>query len=320
MLFPGQRQISTLVLCAISAIGQVALAPCADARVTSRQSTLSVDGSQFLVQIKDGDLNLSSDEVNTYVRDAARAVVAYYGKFPVRKTVVAVAPVDDDGVGFATSTHEDAGGYGLIEIDIGAYATRRDLENSWTLTHEMMHLAFPILTHRHRWLAEGIATYIEPIGRMRIGKLTREEVWGDLAANLQKGLPNSDDDGGLNSARGYGRIYWGGALYCLIADVEIRKRTKNRIGLEQALRAIANEGGTAASNWNTMQTLRVGDAAVGSQVLEDLFDDMSENPKTVDIRRLLRELGIRRQGKSVLIDDQAPLANIRRAIEGTSNR
>lgn len=298
-------------------VGQVAIAP-AGARVTSRQSTVLVDGSQFLIKIGDGDLNLSSDEVNAYVRDAARAVVAYYGKFPVRKTVVAIAPVDDDGVGFATSTHEDVGGYGLIEIDIGAYATRRDLDTSWTLTHEMMHLAFPILTRRHRWLAEGVATYIEPIGRMRIGKLSREEVWGDLAANLKKGLPSPDDDGGLNSARGFGRIYWGGALYCLIADVEIRKRTKNRMGLEEALRAIADEGGTAASNWGTVQTLRVGDAAIGSQVLEDLFNDMSETPKVVDIRRLMLDLGIKRVGNSIVIDDQAPLANIRRAIEGTS--
>ncbi len=307
---------TVLTLGAIILIVQIFSAPDSAAQPNLRQSTISVNGSQFLVKIGDGDLSLSSEEVNSYVRDAARAVVAYYGRFPVSKTVVAIAPSDDDGVGFATSTHEDAGGYGLIEIDIGAYATRGDLENSWTLTHEMMHLAFPIVARRHRWLAEGIATYIEPIGRMRIGKLTREEVWGDLAKNLQKGLPSENDSGGLNYARGYGRIYWGGALYCLIADVEIRKRTNNRMGLEQALRAIANEGGTAASNWGAVQSLRVGDAAIGSQVLEHLFNDMSENPRTVDIRKMMRELGIRRQGNVTNIDDAAPLAHIRRAIEG----
>ncbi|MDZ4836377.1 MAG: hypothetical protein SGJ27_21595 [Candidatus Melainabacteria bacterium] len=316
MLLDYQKKLTAVAVVATCVAGML-IAPCeASARVNSRQSTIAVDGSQFLIQIKDGDLNVSSEEVKTYVRDAARAVVAYYGKFPVQKTIVAIAPTNDDGVGFATSTHEDAGGYGLIEIDIGAYANRGDLETSWTLTHEMMHLAFPILTRRHRWLAEGIATYIEPIGRMRIGKVSREEVWGDLADNLQKGLPSSGDAGGLNSARGYGRIYWGGALYCLVADVQIRKRTNNRRGLEQALRAIANEGGTAASDWSTQKTLRVGDAAIRAQVLENLFDEMADAPKTVDIRQLLRELGVRRQGRATIFDDQAPLAHIRKSIEG----
>lgn len=311
-----KKTITVAALSLIYFATEPIVSPAIAAQATARQTTIAVAGSQFLIQVKPGDLNVSSDELKTYVRDAARAVVAYYGKFPVPKTVVVVSPVNDDGVGFATSTHEDANGYGLIEIDIGTFADRRDLENSWTLTHEMMHLGFPILPRRHRWLAEGISTYIEPIGRMRIGNLSREEVWGDLAANLPKGLPSPGDDGGLSSARGFGRIYWGGALYCLIADIEIRKRTKNRMGLEQALRAIANEGGTAASNWGTEQTLRAGDSAIGTPVLERLFDEMSENPKNINIRQLMLDLGIKRHGSTVTLDDRAPLAYIRRAIEG----
>jgi len=305
------RAISIILLSAVCL--ETASVPAAHAR----ESQLFVGDSKFFLNVKDGALNVTPEDLNSYVRDAARAVVAYYGSFPVAKTKVIVEPTGDDGVGFATSTHEDAGGYGLIEIDIGQFANRRDLESSWTLTHEMMHLAFPIMGRRHRWLAEGIATYAEPIGRMRIGKLSREEMWGDLADNLHKGLPSAYDAGGLNQVQGYRRLYWGGALYCLLADVEIRKRTKNRCGLEHALRAIANEGGTAASDWNAAKSLRVGDEAVGVTVLQELYDQMSETPKSVDTKKLLSSLGVERVGRKTVLNEQAPLAAIRRSIEGT---
>lgn len=271
--------------------------------------------SAFSVTVAPGEFEVTREEINTYVRDAARAVIAYYGSFPVSQTIVRVAPTDSDGVGFATSTHDDDAGHGLIEIDIGSGAIRDDLERSWTMTHEMMHLAFPIMGHKHRWLAEGIATYIEPIGRMRIGKLSREEVWGDLARNLYKGLPGTGGSG-LNSATGFGRIYWGGALYCLLADIEIRKRTKNRMGLEHALRAIANQGGTAASDWSAAQALKAGDEAVGLTVLEDLYEQMALRPATLDVNSLMKELGVRSNGPHTYLDERAPLAYIRRAIEG----
>lgn len=284
-------------------------------RSGSKPTLLSLSNARFEIYQTEGKLGVSSADVTNYVRDAARAVIAYYGTFPVEKTVVVIEPTDDYGVGFATSTHEDAGGYGLIEIQIGRYATNNQLRTSWTLTHEMMHLAFPIMGRRHRWLAEGIATYVEPIGRMRIGRLSREEMWGDLADNLHKGLPSASDDGGLNQVQGYRRLYWGGALYCLLADVEIRKRTHNRLGLEEALRAVANMGGTAASDWNAEKSLRVADGAIGARVLQDLYEQMAETPRTVDIRNLLRQLGVKRSGSTIVFDDEAPLAAVRRAIE-----
>lgn len=278
-------------------------------------SRFTLDSSGFLVTVSPGDTGFSTEEINNYVRDAARAVVAYYGSFPVSQTNVHVTLTDSDGVGFATSTYNDEVSRGMIEIDIGSGATHDDLERSWTMTHEMMHLAFPIMDHKHRWLAEGIATYAEPIGRMRIGKLSREEVWGDLAKNLYKGLPGTSGSG-LNSATGFGRIYWGGALYCLLADIEIRKRTKNRMGLEHALRAIANKGGTAASDWSAAQALKAGDEAVGLTVLEDLYEQMALRPASIDVNSLMRELGVRSNGRHTYLDERAPLAHIRRAIDG----
>ncbi len=296
-------------------LASLALTRTANASVSSATSRLVVGGAEFVVVAEVGELNVTREDVNAYVRDAARAVIAYYGSFPVDKTIVRIAAVDDDGVGFATSTFEVAGGYGLIELDLGRYADKRDLDRSWTLTHEMMHLAFPIVARRHRWLAEGIATYAEPIGRMRAGKLSREEIWDDLAKNLYKGLSGTES-GGLNNAQGFGKIYWGGALYCLLADVEIRKQTNNRVGLEDALKAICRRGGNANSNWSAEKAIDVGDAALGTSVLRRLFDEMGESGANLDVRRYLEQLGVRRQDHVIKLDDKAPLARIRQAIEG----
>lgn len=284
------------------------------ARISQFGSQVAVGDAQFRVIVR-GRLALSREELNQYVRDAARAVTSYYGLFPVKNTVVVVSASDDDGVGFATSTHEDAGGYGLIEINIGEEATADDLNNSWTLTHEFMHLGFPIMDRKHRWIAEGIATYAEPIARMRIGKISKEELWGDLYNNLSRGVSRYDD-GGLNNSRDFGRVYWGGALYCLLADVQMRKNSGNRTGLEQALRAIASSGGTAASDWTAAESLAAGDRATGQKVLQKLYGQMAETAVTVDFRTLLAQLGATKRNGRIVLDDHAPLSQIRMAIEG----
>ena len=104
-----------------------------------------------------------------------------------------------------------------------------DFTDDWVLTHEMVHLAFPSVPEEHHWIEEGSATYIEPIARARAGDLTPEKVWGDLVDGLPQGLPQPGDRG-LDFTPTWGRTYWGGALFCLLADIEIRKRTANQEG------------------------------------------------------------------------------------------
>ena len=78
--------------------------------------------------------------------------------------------------------------------------------------------------------------------RARTGELSTEKVWGDLVRGLPQGLPGRGDEG-LDRTHTWGRTYWGGALFWLLADVEIRERTGNRFGLEDALRAVLTQRG-----------------------------------------------------------------------------
>ena len=248
-----------------------------------------------------------------WVENSARAVSKYYGKFPVPRTKLRIASCPGtrprDGVAYGWAGP-------LITISLGRDATETTLRDDWELTHEMVHLALPSLPDRHHWLEEGLATYVEPIARARALILTPEQAWADLVNGLPQGQPEAGDRG-LDRTPTWGRTYWGGALFCLRADVAIRQRTGNRFGLEHALRAILAAGGSIDRDWSIDQVIEVADQAVGAPALRELYDEMGSEPLRVELGSLWRQLGIKRQGKTVVFDDSAPLANLRKAIVAT---
>ena len=176
----------------------------------------------------------------------------------------------------------------LITISLGRDATEATLRDDWELTHEMVHLALPSLPDPHHWLEEGLATYVEPIARARALILTPEQAWADLVNGLPKGQPEAGDRG-LDRTPTWGRTYWGGALFCLLADVAIRQRTDNRMGLEHALRSILAAGGSIDRDWTIDQVIEVADQAVGVSVLHELYDEMGSKPVKVDLGSLWRQ-------------------------------
>ena len=181
------------------------------------------------------------------------------------------------------------------------------------MTHEMVHLAFPGVARKHHWIEEGLATYVEPVARARDGELSAEKVWGDMVRGMPQGLPQPGDRG-LDFTPTWANTYWGGARFCLLADIEIRKRTGNKQGLEDALRAILKHGGTIVADWKLSRALDIGDQATGVPVLRELYDKMSATPQSVDLDKLWMDLGIDSSGGRIVFDDTAPLASIRKAI------
>jgi predicted metalloprotease with PDZ domain len=103
-------------------------------------------------------------------------------------------------------------------------------------------------------------------------------------------------------------------MFCLLADIEIRKRTNNRLGLQDAMRGVIAAGGNHEKDWSLGRVLSTADTAVGADVLTKLHNEMGSKPVTPDLAGLWRDLGLKPQGESVAFDDSAPLAAIRRAI------
>jgi hypothetical protein len=277
---------------------------------------LQVDGGTLNVAFAPREIALPRAAIMDWLESSSKAVTTYFGKVPVASARVLIVPAPGRGVQSGTSF-----GYrgAAIRLIVGSEATEADLAQDWKAVHEMTHLPLPDVKDSHLWLAEGIATYVEPIARVQAGDLTAEKIWGDMLHDMPKGLPEPGDRG-LDHTPTWGRTYWGGAMFCLLADVEIRKETDNAKGLQQALRGVLDDGGNHEQDWETWPIKRifsVGDKATGTTVLSDLYKKMRAKPYAPDLDALWRELGVSVQQGRVVFDDSAPLAPIRRAITAT---
>ncbi len=273
---------------------------------------LSIGGAAINAAIEPGDLSLPRIRIFDWIRRSACAVTEYYAGFPVRNVNVKVVPISEGkGVLFGRTVRVDQ--TLVIGVGLSSLATDSSLLDDWVMTHEMVHLAFPSVPDQHHWIEEGIATYVEPIARAQVGDLSPETVWRELVDGLPKGLPAAGD-GGLDHTHTWGRTYWGGALFCLMADIEIHQRTNNRYGLQDALRGIVRAGGNMEQDWPLARALKAGEEATGVPVLMELYDRMKATPITPDLPALWHQLGIRPSGNSVVFDQGAPLASVVRSI------
>jgi hypothetical protein len=300
----GLRKITYLIFLLL-------LFPFRGAKATDMTSTLMIGGSRIDVTIDTGEATLSQPDVMKWVQSAAESVAAYYGRFPVPHLTLRIVSFDGNGVRHGTTWGKDGG---LIVIHAGSKTTPADFAEDWMLTHEMIHLAFPSMADEHHWIEEGLSVYVEPIARIRAGHWTALQMWSDLVRDMPKGLPK-EGDAGLDHTHTWGRTYWGGALFCFVADVEIRKQTKNKKGLEDALRGILNAGGDIRVDWPIENALKIGDQAVGVEILHKMYTEWNDKPVQADLAAMWKQLGIEANGATVILHDDAPLAAIRRAIE-----
>ena len=277
----------------------------------SAPHTLTVGGSRINVEFAPGHFELPSRVFIGWVLAAARAVTAYYGRFPVPEANVLVVPVEQRrGVLSGTSWGTRPV---FTRIYVGELVEGDELNSDWIMTHEMVHYAFPSMPDEHHWIEEGIATYVEPLARLETGEIGVGKVWGDLIEGLQFGLPAPGDQG-LDHTHTWGRTYWGGAMFCLLADVAIRRQTSDRYGLRDALRAIVNAGGNMETSWPLTRALEVGDRAVGVPVLMELYDKMKARPLKPDLPQLWQKLGIETDSRPIIFNDDAPWVSTRCAI------
>lgn len=257
-----------------------------------------------------GEFALPKEKILDWVRTSAKAVATYYGHFPVKSLRLLLVPVDGPRVrGGTTWGYRGA----AIRVLVGRDSDEEALKRDWVLVHEMVHTALPDMNERYNWLSEGLAVYVEPIARVQAGDLSAQEIWLAMMRDMPKGLPQAGEEG-LDITDTWGRRYWGGAMFCLMADIRIRKATGDRLGLQDAMRGVLAAGGSHEVDWPIERILSVADKAVGADVLTRLHNEWGQKPVTPDLDQLWRDLGLRNAGRSLEFDDTAPLAAIRKAI------
>jgi hypothetical protein len=268
--------------------------------------SLEIGGSRLLLRIDDTLAPATRAAVLGWIETAARAVAGYFGRFPLPEVELAVDAAAGPGVRHGGT---QPGAPPRLRVAIGRDTTAAQFRDDWVLVHEMVHLAVPRVARAHNWLHEGIATYVEGVARARAGLLPARRLWIDLSHQLPQGLPRPGE-GGLDDTPTWARTYWGGALFCLLADVRLRERSGLRAGLQQALQGVLAAGGSYAVAWPIARLLAAADAAVGQPTLAEQYAQMKDEPYPVDLPALWRALGV---ADTRLLED-APLAALRRAI------
>ena len=296
--------------CAALVLGAPHAARAADlmaaASMQPDSETLNILRSRIELQFAPGFSKAAQQAARTWAITSADAVARYFGRFPVPKVELLLVPEGGSGVRSGVTYAEPSL---LMRVRVGRDTTEAQFIDDGVLVHEMVHLAVPRTPRAQNWLREGIATYVESVARGRAGLVSAETVWRDWAKAMPQGQPQAGD-AGLDHTPTWGRTYWGGAMFCLLADVELLKRSQLRTGLQQALQGVLAAGGQYGVPWTVERILAAGDAAVGQTALTELYERMKASAEPIDLAGLWRELGT----SGGTLNDQAPLANVRRAI------
>jgi len=308
----SSARAAAMVLAILSPTAAVAQASAPNVADTAENAvTIDVGGAAVIVSGA-GAFALPHDALLAWVRRSAEVVAGYYGRYPVASARIALVPVGGRGV----KTGKAFGHRGaVLSVMIGVESDAADLKRDWVMVHEMVHLALPRMRRRHDWLSEGLAVYVESIARMRMGDLDRKAVWREFVERMPHGLPKAGDRG-LDNTPTWGRTYWGGAIFALIADVEIHERTGGRKGLRDALRGIQAAGGDFEQFWPIERIIAEADAATGTTVIAELYEAWRAKPVDPDLPGLWQALGIAVDGADIRFNEAARWAVIRRSIEG----
>ena len=269
-----------------------------------------LDGSRIGIEIVDAELRNKKDMLLEWIVYSAQTVHNYYGRFPVRSVHINVEAAAGPAVRFGQAF---GGESPIIRVIVGEDITPQMLLRDWILVHEMVHLAMADVPRQHRWWLEGLATYVESIARAQRNYLSEDFIWRNFIERMPKGLPQSGDRG-LDQTPTWGRTYWGGALFCLLADIEIRRLTDNDKSLREALRGMLDAGISMHTSATAMEVFEAGDHATGVAVLVPLYQKMKTAPYPIDLDALWLRLGVTLDKETVVYDDSAPMAHVRKRL------
>jgi hypothetical protein len=277
-----------------------------------RVHTLRVSDAQITLGIAGDGYATTDDELVRWLEQTWTPLADYYAGLAELRPLILVVPGTERVHGVTLGN----GGSSVL-LHVGSDVTAAEALGSWVPTHEFIHVLFPSVAPRLPWIEEGLATYVEPLVRLRAGRVSVQQFWGDLARGLPQGLPQSGDRG-LDNTRTWGRTYWGGALYWLLVDVRLHERTQNQRSVQDALRAILHAGGNVSVDWPLDRILSVADLAAQGSEFRDTYAQMARAPWAPDLRRLFADLGVIIKGERVVFNDNARLAKVRTSITSSA--
>jgi hypothetical protein len=244
--------------------------------------------SSLRLAMPNSGIRLERKVLFEWVSATAKSNRRFWRRSPVEKGLVILVPAPGSpAIPFGRAL--SVGGVSVAVL-VGEKADARALYDDWVLTHELIHLGSPIMRDTGAWLNEGIATFYEPVIRARAGWKTEDDVWREWISQMPRGLRAMSDIGLSNAGRG--GIYWGGAIFVLMAEIEALSASGGRMGFSDCLRLALDKGGNTTARWTSEDLISLCDAALGSPALSRLFALHVQSGSPLDLAALWRRLGV----------------------------
>jgi hypothetical protein len=262
-----------------------------------------------------------ADKLRAHVLSSAMEVAAAFPRaFAVAPQLVLI-PVEGKrgAVPFGLSVR--GGGQGILLL-VDPTSPAPMFEQSWTLTHEFVHVLHPHLGPDGRWISEGLATYYQNVLRARSGRLTAQEAWDELDAGFERGradradLTLTETSEQIDQGRHFMRGYWSGTALMLRADLALRTRKDKPSSLDAALNAFEACCRRDDHDWEVEEFLAALDHGVGGETFVALYRELAPSRDFPDLAAPYRQLGLTHTGERAERDQAAFKVALRMAVMG----
>ncbi|MDB4976067.1 MAG: hypothetical protein JWN48_4408 [Myxococcaceae bacterium] len=272
-----------------------------------------------------GGLALDRAAVLRWLRSAVHLAALSDGTFPRDRLSAIIVPsgAQPEPVAFGMVAR---GGAASVLLLVSEDATESALLKDWVLPHELSHLLMPFVNRDHAWLSEGLATYYQELLRARAGATSEQAALramvesfrsaaAEATAELDLGqAPRSlvEQSARMRSSGSYRPVYWGGAAFWLQVDVELRKTSQGHLSVDSVLSQLRRQE-TRREVWTREALIERLDALAGSTVFSEAVQRAERLPFP-EFEPTLLAMGVRGSGSSLLLDDAAPLAELRHQL------
>jgi predicted metalloprotease with PDZ domain len=263
---------------------------------TARAETFQAGGVEMTLVMgkqywkrRDAFVSMIGTQMNSYQK--------LYGRGPVADRFLIVINQGDSGDGGAFS-----GSFSQYLKDDGSEAARP----IWgkVMAHELAHFwdghSLVPKNESEEWFKEGVNDYVT-VTTMARNKLMDRSMLVQQLENLARGQNVARNVQGLTMTvqeavkdkhRNWLLVYGGGTIAGLAMDVELRKASGGKVGLDHLLKAMYQEFGHPGKTYQHADIVRIG-KAVGGIDLDPLLQNIVASSKAPDLAPLFKDIGLR---------------------------
>ena len=276
-----------------------------DARVAIgrfEQFAIAVAGGRLDVALLRGDPPALRGRIEPWLHANAAALSLALDpatpRLPVSRLQVLVVPLGKGGEPIPWGQVMRGGG-DAVHLYIDQTRPQAEFLADWVLIHELSHLLHPYTSGDGPWLYEGIASYYQNLLPARAGSRDELDTWEHLHAGFRRGIKGTKPGQSLTQAsgdmlreRGFMRVYWSGAAFALLADLELRRASGGVQSLDWALGELRRRFGPFDRAWEPREVVEALDQVSGGRVFGDLYRRWLPSDRFPDLTDAYRRLGL----------------------------